>query len=99
MIEAFTDNVVRGSITLLDSIRGYGPSFEVKGSGREHLMTIHDDPRFLPFSVATTYDVGDDVQTIDRTYGTVEQGLRYPKYTELVGLGVKSLPKAQFKLA
>ena len=51
------------------------------------------DPRFTPFNAMIHYDIDSDVNTIDRTYGTVEQKIRYPKLTDLFNYGLSGVPK------
>lgn len=57
-----------------------------------------DDPRFLAGTGLIYYELDSISNTIDRTYGTVDQKVHYPKFTDLVGMGAWSLPKPNFVL-
>lgn len=57
----------------------------------EHL-TSEPDPRFLVGAGDLYYNVGSDINEITRTYGTVDQRITYPKYTDAVVYGITSVP-------
>lgn len=48
---------------------------------------MSQDPRFVPYNALVHYDVESDVNTIDRTYGTVDQKIEYPKLLNLFRYG------------
>lgn len=51
------------------------------------------DPRFLVGAGNLYYNVGSDINEITRVYGTVDQRITYPKYTDAVVYGITSVPK------
>jgi hypothetical protein len=93
-LERFTPNKV---LTVNDAYKLFQPKFTERMTGGdvsylrnqifspkplrpEHLS----DPRFLPFTALVHYQVGSDVNDIDRLYGTKDQRINYPKYTDLL---------------
>lgn len=65
-------------------------------SSSDEIIPRNKDPRFVPFNSLIYYDTDSNVNTIDRTYGTVEQKLRYPMLADLYTLGVAGVPKDQY---
>jgi len=57
----------------------------------EHLSS-EPDPRFLVGAGDLYYNVGSDINEITRVYGTVDQRITYPKYTDAVVYGISSVP-------
>jgi hypothetical protein len=42
------------------------------------------DPRFVPFNTFIRYVTDSEENSIDRTYGTVAQKIRYPKIADYI---------------
>lgn len=57
----------------------------------EHLVS--QDPRFVPYNTLIYYDTDSDVNTIDRTFGTVDQKIDYPKLSNLFYKGIAGVSK------
>lgn len=57
----------------------------------EHLSS-EPDPRFLVGAGDLYYNVGSDINEITRVYGTTDQRIVYPTYTDAVVYGITSVP-------
>jgi hypothetical protein len=69
-----------------------GRSILRPGNLQEHLADRTTDPRFLYGSGDDYRQVGSDTNSIDRVYGTVDQKIRYPTYSDMVSYGVTGVP-------
>jgi len=54
--------------------------------------TRRNDPRWKYGAADFYYNVGSDIMEIDRTYGTVAQKTVYPKYADIMGKGIITVP-------
>lgn len=54
--------------------------------------TRRNDPRWQYGAADFYYNVGSDIMEIDRTYGTVAQKTVYPKYSDIAGKGIITVP-------
>lgn len=54
---------------------------------------VTSDPRWQLKPEDLKQEVDSQVNTIDRTYGTASQKIRYPKYTDFLRYGILSVPR------
>ncbi len=73
------------------------PEYKQKANmiqGAEHFAPYpgEPDPRFLPYTALISYEIGSNINEITRLYGTVQQKITYPTYTNMMKYGLVTMP-------